>query len=300
MLARKQLLLEIQRRPVTFVPGKKVVSILPGDWTSPFEGKGYEPLGYRDFELGDDPRRINLPASTSRGQPTIISRAALREFKIMVVIDDSNSMRMREKWDIQIKLASLLLYSAFQAETSFGLGIKTRTRIRSLGLGIGSRHFYHLYRKLWNLLSGKISDTAKGREVHLSRCLPPNAMLLYCSDFLGGDGEIVAVRRLSRAARHFDFVPIIIQDELEYSFPQISASTLVPFINPETGLGKEAWISPAIAQSIRAVHEARFNELTELLSRHGVRPLHLNSANLETMSAHLDLYFRRRKGTHAA
>ena len=300
MLARKQLLLEIQRRPITFVPGKKVVSVLPGDWISPFEGKGYEPLGYRDFEIGDDPRRINLPATTSRGQPTIISRAALREFKIMVVIDDSLSMRMRQKWDIQIRLAALLLYSAWQAETSFGLGVQTRGGIRSLGLGIGSRHFYHLFRRLWSLLSAEIVPAAKGRELHLSRCLPPNAMLLYCSDFLTSDGEIVAVRSLSRAARHFDFVPIVIQDELEYSFPRLSASTFVPFVNPETGVTQEAWITPAISQAMRAAHESRFDELIVLLSRHGVRPLHLDSADLESMSRQLDQYFRSRKGAYAA
>ena len=45
----KLLLQEIRGRPIDLVPGKKVVSINPGEWTSPFEGKGYEPFGYRDF-----------------------------------------------------------------------------------------------------------------------------------------------------------------------------------------------------------------------------------------------------------
>jgi uncharacterized protein (DUF58 family) len=105
MLDRRQLLHSIRGRPVTFVPGKKVVSTAPGEWTSPYEGKGYEPLGYRDFEIGDDPRRINIPATARRGELTIVERVALRDFKIMVIIDSSPSMKVREKQDILIGVA---------------------------------------------------------------------------------------------------------------------------------------------------------------------------------------------------
>ena len=68
----RQLLQDIRARSIDFVPGKKVISIAPGEWTSLHEGKGYEPIGYRDFQIGDDPRRINLPATTMRGVPTIV------------------------------------------------------------------------------------------------------------------------------------------------------------------------------------------------------------------------------------
>jgi len=76
----KLLLQEIRGRPIDLVPGKKVVSINPGEWTSPFEGKGYEPLGYRDFQIGDNPRHVHLPTSARRGIPTIVERVALRDF----------------------------------------------------------------------------------------------------------------------------------------------------------------------------------------------------------------------------
>jgi uncharacterized protein (DUF58 family) len=299
-LDSKKLLHQIQQRPVTFVPGKKVVSILPGEWTSPYEGKGYEPLGYRDFQLGDDPRRINLPATARRGEPTIVERVALRDFKVMVVIDISPSMKVREKWEMLIQAVALLLYSAWQSETTFGLGIKTESGLRSFGLGLGSRHFYHLYHVLWHLYTGSESRKYKGTKVPFSRCLPPNAMLLYCSDYLDGNGNIVNLGELWRAVQRYDFIPVVLQDDMEYTFPDLHASTFLPCYNPETGNKEEIWLTTEMAQDIRSSHEMRFQELVTLLKKRRANPLHLDIADVEQISRRIDSYFRKRKGRCAA
>ncbi len=293
----KQILHDIRRRPVNFVPGKKVVSIAPGEWTSPYEGKGYEPLGYRDFAMGDDPRRINLPATARRGVPTIVERVALRDFKVMVIVDSSPSMRVREKLAIQLGAAALLLYSAWQSETTFGFAVRTGEGVNSFGLGIGSRHFYHLYRRLWSVFSQEDKLQLKGtRKMPLSRCLPPNAMLLYCSDFLKSKGEIADLSVLRRAVQRYDFIPVIIQDEFEYGFPLISHGTFISFMNPETGGREEAWISPKKAREIRNIHETRFQDLIANLGIPGIRSLHLGDPNVQQIGEHIDRFFRKRKG----
>lgn len=147
-MERKRLLSEVQRRPVAFAPKRKVLSFRSGEWPSPYEGKGYEPLGCRDFQLGDDPRRISISATARRGIKTIVERVALCEFNIMVTLDASPSMKLRQKREVQTNTAALLLYSAWQAETTFGLSVRTESGLCSFGMGIGSRHFYHLYAKL--------------------------------------------------------------------------------------------------------------------------------------------------------
>jgi len=294
----RQLLQDIRRHPVNFVPGKKVVSIAPGEWTSPYEGKGYEPLGYRDFELGDDPRRINLPATARRGVPTIVERVALRDFKVMVIVDRSPSMRVREKLAIQLGAAALLLYSAWQSETTFGLGVRTAEGISSFGMGIGSRHFYHLYRKLWDILGETESDRQlKGtRRLPLSRCLPPNAMLLYCSDFLEREGGLTEMSGLKRAVQRYDFIPVIIQDKFEYGFPLLPQGTFISFSNPETGEREEAWVAPEMAARICAVHEQRFQTLISILGMPGLRSLHLGSPDMRDAGDYIDRFFRKRGG----
>lgn len=292
----KELLHGIRSRPVNFVPGKKVVSTAPGEWTSPFEGKGYEPLGYRDFEIGDDPRRINIPASARRGELTIVERVALRDFKIMVIIDNSPSMMVRDKLDIQLGITASLLYSAWKSETTFGLGVNTGDGIRSLGMGIGSRHFYHLYQKLWDTFTPNKNSLKGARKLHLSRCLPPNAMMLYCSDFMQSDGRLIDLLALKRSIQRYDFVPIIIQDEFESSFPVLEHGTFISFSNPETGDREDVWMSKSEAMKIKSVHEARFDELTGSIGNPGAHSIHLSSPDIKHLIKKVDSFFRRRSG----
>lgn len=291
----KELLREIPRTPISFVPNKRVVSTLPGQWTSPDEGKGFEPMGYRDFAMGDDPRRINLPATSRRGTPTVVERVALRELKVMVVVDRSPSMRVRDKLAVQLEAAALLLYSAWQTEMTFGLAAQTDKGLLSFGLGLGSRHFYRLYRTLWSIFSDTQDGQLKAVRMSLSRCLPPNAIIIYCSDFLDDHGNLIDMSVLLKGVGRYDFIPVVVQDALEYSFPLIEKGAFVPFSNPETGTLEEAWISPAAAQKARAAHQARFKALGEALGSRGVRYLHLDNPGLPEIGKRFERFFKQRK-----
>jgi uncharacterized protein (DUF58 family) len=293
-LDARTLLRQIRYRPVTLIPRKRVVSLYPGEWPSPFEGKGFEPLRFRDFAMGDDPRRVHVPTSTRRRRPTIIERVALRDLRVMVVVDPSPSMRVRSKRDVQLAAAALLLYSAWQAETTFGLAVQRGPVIQTFGLGIGSRHFHRLYRTLWALFTGDDRRLA-GRRMPLRRSLPPNAMLLYCSDFLAPHGAPAELRAFRKTVHRFDFVPIVIQDEFEYSFPAIPGGTFLRVSNPETGERDEVWISPAEAVRIRALHESRFHQVTTALGGDSSQCIHLPDPDVHGIVKSVDRFFQRRR-----
>jgi uncharacterized protein (DUF58 family) len=269
--------------------------VYPGEWPSPFEGKGFEPLRFRDFQVGDDPRRVHLPTTTRRGTPTIVERVALRDLRVMVVVDPSPSMRVRAKAEVQIATAALLLYSAWQAETTFGLAVQRGDIMQAFGLGIGSRHFTRLYRTLWDVLSPEGGRRVAGRRLPLSRMLPPNAMLLYCSDFLAPHGAPIDLRAFGKTVRRYDLVPIVVQDEFEWSFPEIRKGTFIRFSNPETGERDEVWISPAEARQIRVIHEARFREVTTELGRGGTQCIHLATPDVRGIAKQVDRFFQRRR-----
>lgn len=291
----KLLLQEIRGRPIDLVPGKKVVSINPGEWTSSFEGKGYEPLGYRDFQIGDNPRQVHLPTSARRGIPTIVERVALRDFKLMIVIDLSRSMRVRRKVMIQHEAAAVMLYAAWQAETTFGLAVRTEQGVHSMGLGIGSRHFYHSYRILWSLCAPADRAAPSGSLVHLRRCLPPNAMLIYCSDFLDAGFDAAGLDQLLRAVGRYDFVPLIIQDELEYSFPSAPDASLIAFSDSKTGACEDLWVSQTSARRIAALNETRFAAIVERFRQRDIKHVHLSSPGVNTTHAAINTFFRRRR-----
>jgi uncharacterized protein (DUF58 family) len=291
----KLLLQEIRGRPIDLVPGKKVVSINPGEWTSPFEGKGYEPFGYRDFQIGDNPRQVHMPTSARRGIPTIVERVALRDFKLMVVIDLSRSMCVRRKIMILHEAAAVMLYAAWQAETTFGLAVRDEQGVHSMGLGIGSRHFYHAYRILWRLCAPAGRAAPTGSLVHLRRCLPPNAMLIYCSDFLDAGFDAAGLDKLLRAVGRYDFVPLIIQDELEYTFPSPPKASLVAFSDPQSAACEDVWLSQAAARQIAILNETRFASIVGRFRQRDIKHVHLSSPGVDTTYAAINAFFRRRR-----
>ena len=291
----KLLLAEIRSRPIDLVPGKQVISINPGEWTSPFEGKGFEPRGYRDYELGDSPRAIHLPTSARRGVPTVVERVALRDFKLMIIIDLSPSMTVRSKLAIQHEAAALMLFAAWQAETTFALAVRTSAGIHSYGLGIGSRHFYRSFQTLWSLCTSDTEFRLRGSTIHLRRCLPPNAMLVYCSDFLDADGDTRDIEHLLRAVSRYDFVPIVIQDDLECSFPNVTESSLITFRNPETGICDDIWVSPDSAARIAARHEKRFAGLVAEFGKLDIKYIHLAAPGVSVAFEAISDFFHRRR-----
>jgi len=292
-LDARDILRMVRRRPVKFVPSRRVVSIYPGEWPSPFEGKGFEPLRFRDFEMGDDPRRIHPPSSARRGTPTVGERVALRDFRIMVTVDCSASMAVREKAEIQFIAAALLLYSAWQAETTFELALQNGDKLTSFGAGIGSRHFYYLYHTLQRLLFDA-EVAPRGTSVALSRATPPNTMILYCSDFLEPDGELVDLSGFWKKVRRYDLIPVVIQDDFEASFPPVPGETFIPFANPETGEAEEIWLSRRGIAQLRAANELRFQTLKAEFDRHGARLVHLSTADMQQAEKRFNAFFRQR------
>ena len=132
------------------------------------------------------------------------------------------------------------------------------------------------------------------RKLPLTQCLPPNAMMLYCSDFMKSTGELVDLQALKRGIQRYDFVPIIIQDEFESSFPIFNQGTFMAFSNPETGEREDAWISTSEAKKIKKIHESRFQELTDTLGVPGSRSIHLNNPDINFSIKKVDSFFRKR------
>lgn len=290
----KRLLAEVSRRPLALVPARPVTGVNPGGWASPREGRGYEPRGYRDFVMGDNPRQLHMPTSARRGVATVVERVALTELTILVVVDLSASIQQRSKPRIQHEAAALLLHAAWQAETTFALAAWTPSGLRRARFGIGLRHFYRTFNLLWQLCSNVDPDFV-GRRLHPERCLPTGGVLMWLSDFLDDDGGIEGAGRLLRGVRHYDFLPVVIQDELEYGFPELPVATLVNVANPETGRREDAWIDSGGAAELAERHAGRFAGLLCEFSRRDLQHVHLAEPGVDGIRARLASCFRQRR-----
>jgi uncharacterized protein (DUF58 family) len=295
-LNRKELLLGIRLKPIKLIPGRRVVSLNPGEWTSPFVGKGFETRGFRDFELGDDPRSVHLATSVRRGISTVIERVALRDLTVVILLDLSPSMFVRNKFDAQMVAAALLLYSSWQSETTFGLAIHDGEDINSFGCSIGTRHFYKVYDKLWQLYSSKGADrSGLGRKTHLRRSFPQNSIIFYISDYLQSGGELVDIIHLWRQTYRYDFIPVVIQDDFEYTFPAIKSGTFLNFENPETGMQDEIWISEKDSKEVKQINESRFQKLIHLFNINDTFTIHIPEADIHNTAMNFIKFFEQRK-----
>jgi hypothetical protein len=104
------------------------------------------------------------------------------------------------------------------------------------------------------------------------------------------------LQALKRGSQRYDFIPVIIQDEFESTFPKFEQGTFIAFSNPETGEREDAWMSPAEARKIKTLHEQRFNELTEAVGSPGARSIHLDDPDVMTSIKKIDSFFRKRTG----
>jgi len=295
-LDRKELLQGVRLNCIKIAPRKRVVSVNPGEWTSPFEGKGFETRGFRDYQLGDDPRAVHLSTSVRRGTKTIVERVALRDLTVVIMLDLSPSMMVREKPEMQLIAAALLMYSAWKAETTFSLAIYDGEHVNSFGRSVGTRHFYKLYSALWDIYSsyGK-TRSGIGRPVHMRHAFPQNSILFYCSDYLSEQGDITETIQLWKQVYRYDLIPVVIQDEFEYTFPIISSGTFVLMNNPETGWQEEMWISKDDCEEMRAINEQRLRLLTEFFNSKGIGTIHVDNTDLNKLRMSVLRFFEQRK-----
>jgi len=295
-LDRKELLQGVRLNCIKIAPRKRVVNINPGEWTSPFEGKGFETRGFRDYALGDDPRAVHLATSVRRGVKTIVERVALRDLTVVILLDLSPSMRVREKFKIQLMTAALLIYSAWKAETTFSLAIYDGEHVNSYGPSVGARHFYKLYSLLWDIYSGLDGErSVAGRRTILRNSFIPHSIVFYCSDFLDESGDIVDAMQQWRQVYRYDFIPVVIQDEFEHSFPIISDGTFIRLENPETGRQEELWISKNDCHEIRAINEERFRRLVDFFRGKNINIIHVGNADLPKIRKDILGFFELRK-----
>ena len=115
--------------------------------------------------------------------------------------------------------------------------------------------------------------------------------MLYLSDFLDKRGYPLDNSALSLESRRYDFIPIVIQDEFEYSFPELPGGTLLEWAGPETGTRAPLWIGEKESVRIRTLHEQRFAALQKTFADQGLHAIHVNQPSLDSIQQTLMRYF---------
>jgi uncharacterized protein (DUF58 family) len=291
---RSEILRYLGQRPIPITPNRLATSQFSGEWTSPYSGKGMDFRNHRAYELGDDPRSINMSMSLRSGKRMVVERIATRDISIFVLIDCSASMGIRRKADILLATSLMLLYSGVKMEMRVGAALLTDQGFHGLGIGMGHRHALRLFDQVEQACTSvSMGGTlpVKFFSHGLSRLVPTGCILLYISDFLNQRGFPQSSLPLSLNVNRYDYIPVVVQDEFEYTFPDMTNSTLIELTDPEINTVNPVWFGKKERTLIKQLHQKRFSDINESFSDRGLKYVHVSTPGIEQVHDSLSRFF---------
>lgn len=280
---------EVRKDTVTLISKLRLLNIFPGDIESAFYGPaGLEFANLREYEPGeDDPRDIDLLVSPRPGEEYVVDRIELRELRVYVWSDFSESIKssgpllFARKPVIRDIALGLILFSAIEKYCSVALypfGLKKRIFFPPrMGEGYGM--------KLWNWTqqeAGQLEPSSLGVEGALSdilRYAAPHNLVFFISDFQQRvfDGEFT--RLLRPIAHRFDFIPVVIRDPLESGRLHIDRSVR---IEAQSGrVRKQLLFSPRLLKEIQESSSRHLQHLERNFKKIGLDHIVLDSTDPE-------------------
>lgn len=268
-----------------------VTTALSGGYRSTFRGQGLEFSEVREYQPGDDVRRIDWNVTARTGTPFIKSYAEERELSIELVVDTSRAMdfgtRLRTKREAAAQFSALISFVALRNQDRVGLLLFGDAPGLHLRARKGSSHVLRIVREV---LAAPPSAGHGGLGValeHTERTLRRRSVVFVVGDFSGPNAWVEPMRRL--AIRH-DVIAVRITDPLERELPRAG---LVEF--EEVGSGRRLEVdtdSKSVRDEWRARAEARRRRTSEDLARARADVIDLDAGG--ELGEPVATFFRRR------
>lgn len=275
---------ETSGRSLDLKPSTRVRSMRVGEIDSVYGGEGIEFEEAREFQQGDSVRNIDARLSARMGRLIVAERTELREARAIIVFDLSSSMRLRDKTKIAFTAASMLMHSAYTLNMPFGLFTGGVEDNLSLYPKTGEEQLYRARNFLVESICSQDNTSGVFSPNFLRRLRPlfsEGSLIFIVSDFLGTDSENVASQILREGVRA-DIIPIIVQDDLEYSFPlefaSWGSSIRLYDVNIESDI--DFWLNRENAAKKRQENEERFSALRQLFRSRSASYVHLDSHDI--------------------
>lgn len=274
---------------LSFEPSSRVQSLRVGDWESAFSGAGIEFEGLREQLMGEDVRRLHARQSARLGRPIEVQRTEFREARAIILFDVSPSMYLRDKMSTAFIAASMIMHSASVLHMPLGLWVVGARQNIEVRPKIGEEHFYVVADVLMDAICGDNSNAVDAEGFSqfpfesLRSFLASGAFLFPISDFLGlGDEDLIPT--ILSEPEGFDAIPVIVQDEWEYSHPVSIFGKWgkeVPLHDVEDPKQSGGfWMSAQTAREKREVHEVRFAKLLRRFRDQGFLYSHLSTSDV--------------------
>lgn len=269
---------------------RSVNDLFAGNYRSAFKGKGLEFEDVREYEAGDDIRRIDWNVSARSQGLYVKNYREERELTVILCVDLSASSYFshtgRLKSELIAELAALLALSAIKNQDKVGLLLFTEGIELYLKPKKGLAHVLRVIREL-------LYFTPKRRGTDLSQALKfigkverKRSICFIISDFLAKNFSWEAALL---AERH-ELIAFHVSDSFEQSF---TPQGFFHFNDLETG--KEAYVDtahPAVQRHFNLLTDKKAKEIKKLFQRIGADYLTIRTD--ESSDSILQRFFRLR------
>ncbi len=298
----RELPAELLRR-LEFRVLKRLDGFLFGDYTGFFYGPSLDLAEVREYQPGDEVRRIDWNVTARTGKIHIRQYREEKEVTVWLMVDLSASMRFGTRRVLKLEEALEFVGTAAAIVGRHGdkvgaIGF-SEAGMRVIPPGTGRRQALRILHELYGLMASKPASkpveagSLEHALEHVAKTLKRRALLFVVSDFLHPQPEQEPPwdQGLRRLAYRHDVVAVRIFDPAEKELPNAGELRLR---DPESG--EEIWIDtsdPRVRRAYAALVQAREAMLERTLRAAQVDVLSLSTAQ-EIVEPLLKFTLRRR------
>ncbi|HEU4797582.1 MAG TPA: DUF58 domain-containing protein [bacterium] len=268
-----------------------------GDYTGVFYGPSLDLAEVREYQPGDEIRRIDWNVTARMNRIFVRQYLEERELTAWLLVDLSPSMRFgtrrQLKRDSAIEFAGVAAYIVTRHGDKVGLmGFPGREAfVPPRGGRMHALRIIHVLEQAASRDAGPGGPDLGSSLRHLVRLLRRRSLVFVISDFLGPEGWEPAVRELSR--RH-DVIAVWIQDPAERELPDVGGLFVR---DPETA--EQLWVDtsdPALRKAYRELTDRQRSRVQTALRTSRIDVLELSTAEPLVEPLVRFIQYRRRKG----
>lgn len=248
-----------QLRKIEFVTAHLANNELSGSYTSVFKGQGLAFRDVRQYQRGDDVRKIDWNVTARMNEPFVKVFVEERELTVMLVVDLSGSEAFgtvrAPKAQVAGEVAALAAFSAIHNNDRVGLVLATDRIEKLVPPKKGDKHVLRVVREI-------LGFEPKGQGTNLSiafetltKLARRRSLAFVISDFFDDHFE----RAMALAASKHDVIPVMLVDPRDESLPDVGLATFEDFETGESFVvdTSDRRVRDHYAQSMRTFREER-------------------------------------------
>jgi uncharacterized protein (DUF58 family) len=229
-------------------------------------GPGLEPIDHRDYQPGDDLRRVDWRQTARAGRPIVREFRAESSYDWLVCVDGSASMAVADAsgWRRAVEIGAGIAYALLDLGHRVGLRVLAAQPLVACSAGRGAAHYARLARMLASYAPPARGGTTACGTV--GSTLAGHPALFVVGDFLPGAAWEREFALLARLARETHAVQLA--TPLQTRLPDVGA---VELVDVETGARRSVRSDGATAAAAAAEAAAQTARLQLVAARLGIR-----------------------------